>query len=183
MLANKDTIKALFPLELGSVSDNDIELEGKQLDALDAMNDELVNEMFANSSVELLPWWEHVFKIIPPPDVTIQQRQAAVLQAKRAKGGLSIPYFVSVAAALGFAITINELQPFMAGVGSAGDRIYIDDSIFIWQVNAPTVSMYSFRAGQSTAGERLGSPNDNLLLEKMINKLKPSHTLAIFNYT
>ena len=183
MLHNSDVIKALFPLELSGVSDDDIAIEGKHLDNEEAQIDLLVAEMFPDSSVVLLTWWERVFGINPEIGETLQQRQNAVVQAVRAKGGLSIPYLISLAGALGYTITIDEYRPFMAGIGCAGDEINIYDSIFAFKVTAPAVYAYYFIAGKSSAGEPLGAANGNAKITDMINKLKPAWAFADFEYT
>ena len=182
MSTNKDVLKALFPLELGGVFDDDITLEGQELDSAQQNAELLLTEIFPETSVYLLSSWERIYGIYPEPGETLQQRQNAVLQAVRARGGLSIAYLVSMAASLGYTITISEYKPFMAGIGRAGDSIYIYDSIFAFQVTAPSVNTYFFRAGQSCAGEALGAPNENTKITNLINKLKPAHTFAAFNY-
>lgn len=131
----------------------------------------------------LLPDWERVLALAPSATDTYQQRQNRVLAKLAEIGGLSIPYFINLAASVGYTITIDELEPFRAGRSRAGDPLYVPDIIFVWRVNiqnSKTLS-YRFRAGKSLAGERLcafGDPD----IENIFNDLKPAHTLCIFTY-
>ncbi len=182
-LDNAAVIKSLTPLELGAVSDEDIVLEGQELDNEETRQNNVLQEIFPDTSTQMLAWWERVYSLAPAAGATVQQRQQAIVQAIRAQGGLSREYFISLAAALGYTITIEELQPFMAGIGRAGDTLYVQDIIFVWLVTVTAIQQYYFRAGQSAAGEPLGAPNENTIITAIFIKLKPAHTYVIFQYT
>ena len=111
------------------------------------------------------------------------QRIQQVLLRLNALGGLSIPYFIGLAKAAGYTVTITEPQPFRAGVNRAGDRLAREDIMFVWHVNVQSGgrTAYHFRAGSSAAGEPLGSYADSVI-EYIINDLKPAHTAVHFNY-
>ncbi|MFO6425576.1 putative phage tail protein [Escherichia coli] len=79
--------------------------------------------------------WERVYGVIPRDGATQQERRENILIKMAATGGLSIPYFKQLAASLGYTITITELHPFRAGINRCGDRLYITDARWIWQVN------------------------------------------------
>ncbi|WP_053014268.1 MULTISPECIES: putative phage tail protein [Xenorhabdus] len=98
-------------------------------------------------------------------------------------GGLSIPYFTSLASRLGYHITIEEPLPFRAGVNRAGERLMYPDSLWVWVVNihGNRVQNYRFRAGNSLAGERLSAFADTVI-ESIFNDLKPAHTYCYFTY-
>ena len=74
----------------------------------------LAKEAFPSQPQELLPEWE---KSLGLPDAcdgasgTVAERQAAVKTRFVADGGQSIDYYVSVAAAMGYAITVQEFAP------------------------------------------------------------------------
>ncbi|WP_038255841.1 YmfQ family protein, partial [Xenorhabdus bovienii] len=139
-----------------------------------------VTPFFAQS---LLPDWERVLGITPNAKHNYQQRLEMVLLKLAETGGLSLPYFISLAARLGYTITISEPQPFQAGINRAGDRLMPPDSIWSWVVNihGTRVQSYRFRAGSSTAGERLLSFGDPVI-ESVFNELKPAHTFCRFTY-
>ncbi|CDL80177.1 YmfQ family protein [Xenorhabdus cabanillasii] len=139
-----------------------------------------VTPFFAQS---LLPDWERVLGITSNGDKNYQQRLEMVVLKLAETGGLSIPYFISLAARLGYTITITEPQPFRAGINRAGDRLMHPDSIWSWVVNisGTRVPIYRFRAGSSAAGERLLSFGDPVI-ESVFNELKPAHTFCRFTY-
>ncbi|EPG3569606.1 putative phage tail protein, partial [Providencia rettgeri] len=72
-----------------------------------------ITPFFSNS---LLPDWERVLDLTPDASLSYQQRLELVLVKLAETGGLSIPYFVQLAKKLGYDITIDELEPFQAGV-------------------------------------------------------------------
>lgn len=119
--------------------------------------------------------WERVYGVIPRDGATQQERRENILIKMAATGGLSIPYFKQLAASLGYTITITELHPFRAGINRCGDRLYITDARWIWQVNVTgsRTPAYRFRTGVSAAGEPLlsfGAP----VLEETFKDLKPA---------
>lgn len=131
----------------------------------------------------LLADWERVLALSSPDDMTYQARRQQVLARLNATGGLSRAYFINLAKSLGYDITIDEPEPFRAGVGRAGDCIWIPEIIWVWIVNIQDgqVPVYHFRAGDSLAGEALTSYGQNLI-EDIFRDLKPAHTEVVFNY-
>jgi uncharacterized protein YmfQ (DUF2313 family) len=177
-----DTLKLLFPVELTGVFDDDIELEGMHLDAAQASAECLLNEIYADQTYSLLTDWERVCGLIPATDAQLQGRRDAVVQKLRDIGGLSRAYYISLAATLGWTITIDEYLPFMSGWARSGDVDYDEDVCWIWRVNVAGNAAYSFRSGLSVAGEGLTWWTANDILEALIDELKPAHTAVIFNY-
>ncbi|MEM8053293.1 DUF2313 domain-containing protein, partial [Morganella morganii] len=95
----------------------------------------------------------------------------------------SVPYFIHLAERMGYRITIEEPQPFQAGVNRAGDRLMHKDALWLWVVNVygSKVQPYRFRAGVSAAGDRLTVYADSVL-ESLFQDLKPAHTYCYFTY-
>lgn len=182
-MLHKDVLKRLLPIELSGEFEKDIEIEGKHLDDAQARAEKLLNEMFPDQSHELLPDWERVCGLMPGRDDTLQLRRDRVVRKLRERGGLSIPYFISLAAAMGYTITIEELLPFMAGWNRAGDTLYEYECIWIWRVKVSGQPLYYFRAGQSLSGERLLWWQAQTALENILQELKPAHTFVIFDYS
>ena len=63
----------------------------------------------------LLVEWENSLGLPDPctaPNPSIEQRQAAVRAKFGARGALTTAYFITLAAALGFTITITEFSPY-----------------------------------------------------------------------
>jgi uncharacterized protein YmfQ (DUF2313 family) len=145
----------------------------------------LVVDAFPATTIELLPEWEASLGLPDPcagPAPSIVQREAQVVARLIASGGQSVPYFISVALALGYTVTVTEFATFRAGIGHAGDPIYGADWAHAWQINAPLNSVTFFEAGHSAAGDPLASWG-NTVLECEMNRIKPAHTVLIFSYT
>lgn len=131
----------------------------------------------------LIPDWERVLELVPQEGATYQQRQQRVLAKLAEVGGLSVPYFIQLAKSLGYTITIDEPQPFRAGINRAGDRLWVQEIIWVWRVNVQYsgAQVYRFRAGSSAAGERLTAFGDPVI-EDVFRDLKPAHTFCYFAY-
>lgn len=145
----------------------------------------LLADAFPGQSVELLTEWEATLGLPDPctgPLDTVQQRQAAVLAKFTATGGQSIDYFIAVAAALGWTITVTEFTPAYADVFHADDPLWDESGAFTWQINAPLVTTTWFSADLSAADEPLASWG-NTPLECQLTAIKPAHTQLLFAYS
>jgi uncharacterized protein YmfQ (DUF2313 family) len=146
---------------------------------------DLLAESYPGTAFETLPDWERITGLpdecLPAGDDNLQRRRAAVLFKLAARGGASKEYFIWIASILGFEITITEFQPFRAGRNRAGDRVYGEDWNYVWRVNAYDYTFVFFRAGRSTASNRLREWG-NAILECVLNRLKPAHTILLFGY-
>lgn len=131
----------------------------------------------------LLADWERVLGLTPSSNSIFQQRQQRVLAKLSETGGLSIPYFIRLAANLGYTISIDEPRQFRAGVARAGERLLDGDTIWVWMVNIShsQTAVFRFRAGVSTAGESLTEFGDPVI-EEIFKDLKPAHTFCYFAY-
>jgi len=157
--------------------------EGNTLEAATASADRVKNAVTPLYAETLLPDWERVLAITPASSATYQSRLNAVLSKLNEVGGLSIPYFVGLAASIGYTISIDEPQPFRAGTSHVGDTVYIPDIVFIWltTVTGSSTPVYRFRSGSSVVAERLTSFSD-AVIESVFNDLKPAHTFVYFAY-
>lgn len=145
----------------------------------------LLDEADPRTTVECIEDWERVLGL---PETcsgslpeTLQQRRNAVLYKLTATGGQSKRYFIDIAAAHGFPITITEFFPWRCGISKPGDRINGDDWHARWQVNAAATTVIYFRCGLSRPGERI-AVIENEGLECLIRRLKPAHTEVMFHY-
>lgn len=128
---------------------------------------QLVFDIFPATTTDLLVEWEETLGLpdpCTPLGSTVQQRRAAVLAKFIGSGGQSIPYFISVAAALGYPITITELA-----------------TPYHWQINAPSVTVSYFELGFGVCGDYFWTV-DNTELECRIRQIMPAHTVLTFNY-
>lgn len=183
-----EQLKSLLPRGLmwssedGDTLDDLLGAMAEELARIDARAEGLFNETDPRTTLELLDEWEAVAGL---PDTCTDQADTLaerrdVLHAKITSiGNQSRQYFIDLAAALGYTVTITEFRPFVAG-SNAGDALTNGDWIFTWRVNAPAVTERIFVAG-SAAGEPLRDWG-NEILECVINKYKPAHTLVQFGY-
>ncbi|WP_103035238.1 YmfQ family protein [Castellaniella caeni] len=156
--------------------------EGAQLDAAQQSAGRALAAVTPFGAGELLVDWERLLGLSGTGGY--QQRLDAVLAKLAEVGGLSIPYFISLAKRLGYAIQIIEPQPFRADASRAGDAVYVDEVIWCFQVvveGATTWRVYPFRAGSSVAGDRVLTFGDPVI-EEVLNDLKPGHTFVYFAY-
>jgi len=183
MPQNYKTLKQLIPIDLGETSDTDLGVEGYALDRLLYSSERLLVNIFADTCYELLPDFERVLGLTPDPASSTGLRVAAVVAKIRAKGGLSKPYFINLASAMGYQIEIEEPTEFMAGWSCAGDELNHEDIVYAWWVNVlnETIPVYYFYAGSNGAGDRLCDlPESDL--ETLFRELKPAETQVFFIY-
>ncbi|MBE9542508.1 MAG: DUF2313 domain-containing protein [Proteobacteria bacterium] len=149
----------------------------------------LVDDVYPDASIDLLPDWERVLNLPDEcdPDTvqTIAQRQNRVVQVLTTTGGQNAAFFLELAARFGFdpnEIEVNDHVPFRAGQARAGDAITNGDWIFAFTVSAPVSlgNLTYFRAG-SKAGDRLLTAT-NATLECLLQKHKPAHTIVLFSF-
>ena len=134
-------------------------------------------------TVQLLPEWETDYGLpdpCTPANSSIPQRRAALLAKIAAQGGQSPAYFVAVAAAMGYTITITEGQPSRFG-SRFGMPLAGSGLQFVWIVNVPAITVRYFQLGSSAFGERFATASATDL-QCRLNNLKPAHTTLIFNF-
>ena len=158
------------------------EIDGACFDDIQNSAARILDVVSPATAGQMLTDWERVLGLTAD-NKTYQQRVLTALAKINEVGGLSIPYFIELAQAAGYQITIKEPQPFRAGVNRCGDNLEIEDVIYSWRVNVAdsTQQISFFRAGLSTANDRLSSYSDSLI-EGIFNDLKPAHTYVRFEY-
>lgn len=133
---------------------------------------------------ELLPDWEKSFGLpdpCTPANPSIQQRQAALVARIASQGGQSIAYYIMVAAALGYTITITEFQTAQFGISTFGEPFYSDAWANAWQVNAPSETITDAAFGFAVFGDPFATFSSTQL-GCVLSRLKPAHTDLIMNY-
>lgn len=156
----------------------------EELARVDSRAEDLLRESDPRRTAELLTDWERVVALPGPCDAlapTLQERRNQLVAKLTSIGGQSRAYFIGLAAALGYEITIIEFNPFRAGFSHAGDFLTNDTWLHWWMVNAPATTVVHFRAGESAAGEPLASWGEERL-ECPIRDQKPAHTGVAFSY-
>ena len=139
----------------------------------------LLRGAFPKTATIMLTEWEKTLGL--PDDCsigevdTIAKRQSAIVSKLISTGGQSKSYFISIAAAMGYTISIKEYRQARAGLSVCGDWP------FVWLVEAEDTTITYARAGLSYCGDPLRSWG-NRQLECRINALAPSYTLVKFGY-
>ena len=130
----------------------------------------------------LLPDWEAAFGLpdpcVPQPQ-TLQQRRNALVGRLAADGGQSIAYYIAVAAAVGFLVTITEYRPYTCET-PVDQPIYDDAWRFALGIHAPAETVVPFTC-QSGCDDPL-QVWGNELLECTIKRIAAAHITPLFFY-
>ena len=160
---------------------------------------DLLEELDPAKTYEMLDNWERMLGLpdeCDPDDLDLSvfERRVRILQKLTTGGGQSKAFFKLIAEQLGYdadIIDVVNFKDFRAGIARAGDPLTnsteADGSTgdagwaHTFQVKAPAELVRKFRAGQSTAGERLVYV-ENRRLECVIRKYAPAHVTVIFSF-
>jgi len=149
---------------------------------------QLIDELDPNKTVEMIEDWERLLGLPDEcdnvEDPTLQERRSRITQVLTTRGGQNIEFYKTIVSNFGFdpaEITIEEPKQFKAGMARAGDPLTNGDWIYAIIVKAPADVIVKFRAGLSTAGDRLVEVG-NETLECLMQKYKPAHTILIFSF-
>lgn len=153
-----------------------------QRSAADALA--LIADAFPATALDLIPEWQLSLGLPDPcagaSPTHIQQRQQIVARLTDS-GGQSAAYFINLAKQLGYVITITNDAPFRCGQSYCGQHLGNQDWFFLWTVHAPEFTNEPFLAGQSTAGDPLGSTG-NTVLQCELQERQPAHTVLQFSF-
>lgn len=141
------------------------------LEQLDVDANALLVDAFPPSAVNLLPEWEATLGLPDPcagPAPTIPLRQASVLARFIAGGGQSVPFFIALAATLGYAITIQEFT----GSTALANK---------WQVTVANSGTIFATTESSTEDYIDVVETGAVVLQCEFNRLKPAHTTLVWN--
>lgn len=157
-----------------------------ELARVDGRAQQLVEEADPRTVAELFADWERVAGL---PDTCAQafggdqamaQRRAALVGRLTTLGGQSPAYFIGLAAALGYAITITEFRAHCVN-DDVEQPLYDTAWNFAWQVNAALNTVTDITV-DSTVEDPIAAWG-NALLECVIKRLKPAQTTVLFSYT
>lgn len=151
---------------------------------IDARVERLINENDPRTALEMLRDWERAFGL---PDQCMQaadtliERQNILHEKVTRIGDQSRQYYVDIAARAGYQIGVTDFNAFMTGVSRTGDPLNGIDWLYAWRVNAPATTVVEFRTGRSATGDPLRDWGNDIL-ECLINRIKPAHTVVQFAY-
>jgi len=147
---------------------------------------QLLKGAFPSTATTLLYEWEQTLGL--PDNCAIGEtdsialRQRAVTAKLFATGGQSVDYFINVAAALGYTVTVTEYRRARAGRSACGAALNGDDWPSTWLITAPSTTVNYAQAGANYCSDPLRSWG-NKSLECRLKKLAPSHTIILFGYS
>lgn len=151
---------------------------------LAARDENLLVDAFPQTTVELLPEWEASLGLPDPcagESPLLSDRRNQVVARFAGNGGQSEAYFISFAAALGYAITITQFRPRRFG-DRFGTPMRGAAWAYAWQVNAATKPVTYRQFGSSLFGEPY-STFGSTVLQCELDRIKPAHTVLIFSYS
>lgn len=171
-MSHKDVLNKLIPLDLEGDADLDLEVEGKQLDEVQARGDDLLVEMFPNTTAELLPDWEELYdlKQAEKPDF---QRSQNLLSAVNDRGGITNAVIVeAVRPFVGYDVVVEEYMVFRCddprSLTDSGLYAFDEDGLY-------TTTVYIDNALITTDGY------DPAAVIVAINKVKQSHVNVVLD--
>ncbi len=144
-----------------------------ELARVDARSKDLLSEYDPRTTVEMIGDWERVLGL-PDEFVTeisedIGERQLAVTQKYTARGGQSAAFFIALALACGYVVTISTYASRIFRVGArVGDRVY------------GRAYAYAF---EFTVAEPTGTYLPQETFERVIQHATHSHITAVFTYS
>lgn len=161
--------------------------------------EDFLKEIDPSLTFEMIDNWERMLGI--PDECTpdsynpgLTERRLRIIQKLTTGGGQSVAFFKLIASQLGYDIDVYDIlnyRDFRAGVARAGDALTNSTDpggipnangwAYAFNVIAPAEFVRYFRAGRSTAGERLVFAS-NETLECIIRKFAPAHTVPVFSY-
>ena len=142
-------------------------------------HDLVVREGDPRSATFMFPDWVAMTGVEPQP--THAETLALVMARIQGLGGQSADYFVAIAAALGFTITVVKHRPRRHGA-PMGPPHAGRDWAFVWDVISPLTTRHMRNHGTARMGEPY-STWGNAVLERIIRRYAPAHTLVRFIYS
>ncbi len=193
-MSHNDLLKLLLPPSsydvTGPALSAELAAEGLALDRAQFSADQLLLELDPRTASLTLTDWERVYGL--PDDCvaaasavdgttpSIAERRAALYALVNMRGGQSPAFFIGLAAALGYTITITEYTPHTTEDNSE-HPVYDERYRFVWGVNAALYNLRELTTEDDT--EMATAVWGNQLLECRIKRFKPAHTYVIFSYS
>lgn len=184
-----DLLKALLPSSIDPQAPNlagELVAEGNALDAALYSADQILLEADPRTTSLMLSDWERVYGLpescILAAGITqsIAERRAALVAKVSMQGGQGDQFFIDLAAALGYQITITLLHAETTEDNT--EYAVMDEQYkFVWQVNAPLNTVRNFTTEDDT--EMALAVWSNVLLECTIKRYQPADFFVLFSYS
>lgn len=183
----RDALLALLPRGDAWPTDPESELGklmhgiAEEFARLDQRAQDLLTESHPSQTFELFSEWENEYGL--PDSCTVdpsfQQRLAALIQKYQMQGGQSREFFLSVAEALGYDISITEQSERVFGADFGTDYASSDLN-WVLQINALLIN-YQERSFGAPFGDTYRAWG-NSGLECAFNRLVHAHRYVVYSY-
>lgn len=160
--------------------------EGRALDAAMRFADMILLEADPATAALMLTSWERVYGLpsrcmaASAATLTMVQRVTNLLNVMTLRGGASADFMISLAAKLGYVITISVFVPFNTEL-TTEDAVTDEQYQFVFKVNAGVTTVVNLTSEDDTEMPTAIWGND--MLECVVNQFKPAHTHALFSYS
>lgn len=161
--------------------------QAEELARVDGRSEDLLRERDSRYTLELLI--DHEIDLGLPDECseegeTVEERRRIVHGKLVSLGQQNPAYFIGLAAAYGYTITITEYAPCWCGVAATGDPCGGPETIFYWKVTIAYAgsSIVYFLSGSGESGDLLSFVTGTTSLICILNRYKPAHTTLIFEY-
>ncbi len=145
----------------------------------------LERELDPRTAVQLLPDWEEMLGL-PDPCVTeaqsIEQRQRAAYSKLTAEGGASRPFFIGLAADVGYPGAVIETYRPMTCNDDCNHALWTEPDRFSWQINLPSDGGLILMDCNSSCDSSLAVWGYTVI-EFRIRQIQPAEFEVIFAYT
>ena len=154
--------------------------------ALEVRSEDLIEESDPRTTSEMLEDWERVLGLpdacLPEPQ-SLAERRALITSRLVGLGGATPDHFIALASQAGYEVTITEGvgAPAKAGQAAAGDPCGPGLQSLVWTVTSASTTVRTAKAGQAKAGDPIATWGNDLL-ECVIERASPAHTLVLFAY-
>lgn len=148
---------------------------------------DLREEADPRTAVELLPEWERLAGLPDACDVqadsSIGYRRAVLIAKLLATGGASRPYFLGLAAALGYPdATIDDRFRPLTCNSNCNDSLWSVADRFVWKINLPGDGGIFPMNCNDSCNDYLRVVIGDFAIECRISKVAPAHTVLLFEY-
>lgn len=177
---HKDTLKTLTPIEIGGDYDVHLEETGRMLDNVQVRLADLLDEIFATKTNELISEWEDAYGIIPEPGASLSERQINLVNQVKQFGSLHKSFYITVSEQRSVYVKIEEPLQFIIGVDLVGDRL---GGPHTWEVkmNESDQHRFPFIIGTNLVGDKLVTFDAQNSLESVFERLKPASSRLLFD--
>lgn len=173
---------ALWRLESDSVISRVLLAIGDELARIDTRADDFLREIHPPTTSELLADFERTYGLPDPclgESPSTAQRVASLLAKIASTGGQTPAYYIGIAEALGFTITIDEFH-YHDVEDDVDDPITGEEWVFTWRVNSALETVIHLSVEDTVDDALAWFGNEQL--ECVLEELKPAHTTILFAY-